>query len=85
MSPTAQSFAGVLSALVVLVVGAAGCTNVRDGDRPASLWHPEPWVTGCVTDPTCDVPLVTAHRGLGADEPENTVAGIRSLAMRGAD
>lgn len=37
----------------------------------------------CLADPACPLPLVAAHRGLCADEPENTLAGFLACAAAG--
>lgn len=37
----------------------------------------------CLADPTCPWPLISAHRGMCGDEPENTLAGFLDCAARG--
>lgn len=79
-------------------VGAAdiaGTAEPSDADASADSpdlpdvvgpWErPAPWLSACMTDPACPVPLITAHRGEGAGAPENSVAAITASAALGAD
>ncbi len=65
--------------------------NTTDDAAPdtgpaAELWQrPEPWLSACMTDPGCAVPLITAHRGEGSGAPENSLAAITQSAELGAD
>ena len=56
------------------------------GERPDRT---SPVPLGCVTDPSCDRPLVVGHRGAGGHfgviAPENSLAAIRAAIVMGAD
>ena len=65
--------------------GSSDAPATEADGAPEIPARPAPLASACLADPTCGVPLLTAHRGEGVGAPENSLEAIRLSAERGAD
>lgn len=70
--------------LFICVTLLGACCDASN-NRRHPLSHPAPKVGACITNRSCTIPLISAHRGMGFGAPENSIAAIRGSAALGAD
>ena len=74
----------VRSWILVLAGHLAAC-GAAGGDPDGGVdGGPDPIApAACLADPDCQRPILSAHRGLCGDEPENTIAAFKACAAAG--
>ena len=76
--------AGLLIVAVFLLAGCSPAGSPADAGGDASDGNGAGWTTSrCLADASCPLPLVSAHRGLCGDEPENTLAAFLECQQLG--